>query len=79
MCKPFNDKTMSTFIDMAIIFENNKFIVTGLTDDFKAVNLGSFDFLLDAYSRCCSFGFDIREYEVAISPFENKVVQFTLD
>ena len=70
-CTPFNSQI---FIDMAIILQNNKFVVTGLTRKFRAINLGTFEHLLDAYSLCCEHGFDVREYEIPISPFQNKTV-----
>ena len=76
---PFNNKTLSSFIDIAIFFENSKYTVTGLTDNFEGVNLGSFDFVLDAYARCCEYGFEVREYFVPISPYENKTIPIMLD
>lgn len=79
MTLPFNNKTLNNFIDIAIFFENGKYTVTGLTDNFEGINLGSFDFVLDAYACCCEYGFEVREYYVPISPYENKTISFTLD
>ena len=41
--------------------------------------VGTFEFVLDAYGCALQHGFELYEYEVAISPFENKIVKFTLD
>lgn len=78
-CIPFNNKTLSNFIDMGITFENNKYVVVGLTESFCPVELGHFDDVLEAYGCCCSYGFEVRSYTMYYSNFRAKVVEFTLD
>lgn len=78
ICRPMNN-TLSNFIDICIIYENNVYSVEALTDTFKIVRLGAYDFLLDAYARCCQFGFEVRTFEIPVSAFENRVVEFNLD
>lgn len=78
-CKPMNNQTLSDFLDVSIFLENNKYVVMGITDSFKSVTLGEYDFILDAYGCALKYGFELYEYNVAISPLENKVVSFTLD
>jgi hypothetical protein len=78
-CLPFNNKTLAPMLDVSIIFENNVYEVFGLTDTFQTVSLGKFNNVLDAYAQKVSYGFDGYTYEVVISPYENKTVEFTLD
>ena len=78
-CVPFNDKRNESMIDVSIIFENNKYKVFGLTEDFVALVLGEFENVFDAYECKLSYGFDGAYYEKAISPFENKVIEIIFD
>ena len=78
-CVPMNNKTYANMIDAAIIYENGVYRVFGLTEEFQGVILGEYDNVLDAYVTKLEYGFDGCFYEVAISPYENKVVEFTLD
>lgn len=78
-CLPMNNKTLAPMLDVAIIFQDNMYEVFGLTESFQAVSLGKFDNVLDAYGTKVYYGFDGYTYEVVISPYENKTVEFTLD
>lgn len=78
-CKPFNSKSMAQIIDIGIIYENYKFTVLALTDEFNAINLGIFDFVLDAYACCLEHGFEVLVYEIPVSPYENRQVEITFD
>ncbi len=78
-CLPMNNKTLVQMLDVAIILKDGLYEVLGLTESFCAVSLGKFDNVLEAYGKKVSYGFNECTYEVPISPFENKVVEFTLD
>lgn len=78
-CKPFNDQTLSSFVDISIFLEGDKYAVYGLTEEFKTVILGIFGGVLEAYGCALEYGFELYEYNVTISPFENRTVSFTLD
>ena len=79
MCLPMNNKTLAQMLDVSIFYKNNLYEVIGITEAFQAVSLGTYNNVLDAYSTKVSYGFDGCTYEVPVSSFENRTVEFTLD
>ena len=78
-CLPMNNKTLAPMLDVAIVFEDNKYKVFGLTESFQAVSLGEFDNVFDAYAVKLSYGFKETVYEVTIDSFRSRRVSFNFD
>ena len=78
-CLPMNNKTLTPMLDVSIFFEDNLYKVIGITEDFQAVTLGKFENVLEAYGMKLSYGFDGCTYEIPVSSFENRTVEFTID